>query len=79
MTERLTEAQIRLIKPAIRARLAMPDDCDGCFDPLGNESRVRLVSYPVPDGDEPQEAGYHFQHRTCFENGVPVRRRLSNG
>ncbi len=75
MTERiLTEEIVRLLRPAIRERLEMPDNCDGCFDPLGNKPRRIIVGFSGFIEGFPTKADFFKQHRECFENGVPVRR-----
>ena len=79
MRERaLTQEVVDLLKPAIRKRLDMPDDCDGCFDPLGNSQRRTIVGFGNFINGKPTEAGFFKQHQVCFESGVPVRRRGGN-
>lgn len=77
MKERgIPEAVKKILKPAIRERFMLSDDCDGCELPLGNQLRNRVIIFePSTSVENPYSASYFFEHKSCFDSGVPVFKR----
>lgn len=77
MRERgIPEAVKKILRPAIKKRFMMPDYCDGCELPMGNEIRSRVIMFEPSDSVEnPYVASYFIEHKTCFDSGIPVVKR----